>query len=395
MANIIKNKIKENPKLLFSTLSDGRQSLYLEYYIGYQKYIDEDTGKEKIKHNRRKEYLELYLVPTAKTPEQKRINEETITIANKIRFEREQEFKEDRLGYRLKKDNQINVFEAMYAYIETLDLNTIYGKRMKIEVNKFKRYIGKHYPLYREMMYPNQLTPELCQEYINNITKNCKGEGGFHIYHMFRRIIKNGLVEKGYLTKNPCTLNIKIDRNALTKDILSMSEIQILLNAKPHKQQNMEVRRAFTFSLFTGIRLCDIKRLTYKNVDYTNKKLKFNQNKTKGHSSASWVTIPLNEYLIEIIGEPKNINDKIFMLPNAMTTIQLGLKNWCKYAGVKKHITWHCARHSFATNILSRGANIKTVSSLLGHSSIKMTEKYTRVVDELKADAINSLINPD
>ncbi|QUT40727.1 Phage integrase family protein [Bacteroides thetaiotaomicron] len=54
-------------------------------------------------------------------------------------------------------------------------------------------------------------------------------------------------------------------------------------------------------------------------------------------------------------------------------------------------ITFHCARHSFAVNILNNGANIKTVASLLGHSGLKHTEKYTRAVDKLKEEAINSL----
>lgn len=52
---------------------------------------------------------------------------------------------------------------------------------------------------------------------------------------------------------------------------------------------------------------------------------------------------------------------------------------------------FHCARHSFAVNILNNGANIKTVASLLGHSGLKHTEKYTRAVDSLKEAAINSL----
>lgn len=67
------------------------------------------------------------------------------------------------------------------------------------------------------------------------------------------------------------------------------------------------------------------------------------------------------------------------------------LRKWVKAAGIKKKITWHCARHSFAVNVLTKGANIKTVSSLLGHTSIKMTERYLHVVDSLKQDAINSL----
>lgn len=67
------------------------------------------------------------------------------------------------------------------------------------------------------------------------------------------------------------------------------------------------------------------------------------------------------------------------------------LKRWVKRAGIEKHISWHCARHSFAVNILNNGANIKTVASLLGHSGLKHTEKYTRAIDNLKQDAINSL----
>ena len=64
---------------------------------------------------------------------------------------------------------------------------------------------------------------------------------------------------------------------------------------------------------------------------------------------------------------------------------------WTEKAGIKKRITWHCGRHSFAVNILNNGANIKTVSSLLGHSSLQMTEKYIHAIDKLKEDAINSL----
>lgn len=52
---------------------------------------------------------------------------------------------------------------------------------------------------------------------------------------------------------------------------------------------------------------------------------------------------------------------------------------------------FHFTRHSFATNILSNGANIKTVASLLGHSDLRHTEKYVRAVDSLKEAAINSL----
>ena len=135
------------------------------------------------------------------------------------------------------------------------------------------------------------------------------------------------------------------------------------------------------------------KDLTFANVDFANKLLKFEQNKTKGHSANSGVIIPLNDGLLRLIGEPTESQSKdslIFPLPSYEMCLK-ALKRWVKRAGIDKHISWHCARHSFAVNILNNGANIKTVASLLGHSGLKHTEKYTRAIDRLKEDAINSL----
>ena len=102
---------------------------------------------------------------------------------------------------------------------------------------------------------------------------------------------------------------------------------------------------------------------------------------------------PLNDGLLRLIGEPTGDQTKdspIFPLPSYEMCLK-ALKRWVKRAGIEKHISWHCARHSFAVNILNNGANIKTVASLLGHSGLKHTEKYTRAIDKLKEDAINSL----
>ena len=52
---------------------------------------------------------------------------------------------------------------------------------------------------------------------------------------------------------------------------------------------------------------------------------------------------------------------------------------------------FHCARHSFITNIMANGANIKTAASLAGHSTTRHTEKYVHIIDELKQKAVDSL----
>lgn len=127
-----------------------------------------------------------------------------------------------------------------------------------------------------------------------------------------------------------------------------------------------------------------LKDLTYKNVDYSNKLLKFEQNKTKGHSSASGVVIPLNDGLVSIIGEPLADGNKdvlIFNIPSYESCCK-SVKRWVKRAGIDKHISWHCARHSCATSVLiANGVPIETVSKILGHTNIRTTQIYARITD--------------
>lgn len=386
-------KTKENPKLQEKLLADGRKSLYLEYYLGRQQWTDEETGKVKIKHDRKKESLNLYLIAKPRTPIEKQNNDETLELAKKIRFEREQQMKEDRAGYRLKSNKKINIFDFMQSYY---DGYTKGDKRMiKAAIKRFKDFIAIEYPIYKNSIAPEQLNKDMMLKFVEYLQSISKGEGALTHYKRFKKIVKYG-VDHDIIRKNPCNgVVCKGDENALVKDVLSLEEMELLQNTK-YDQQNPNVRRAFIFCLYTGIRFCDVKDLMYNDVDYSNRLLTFNQKKTQGHSSKSWVTIPLNDGLLSLIGDqPTNkkrekINTLIFNLPSQSMCLR-SLRYWVKLAGIDKHITWHCARHSFAVNILNNGANIKTVASLLGHSGLQHTEKYTRAVDSLKQAAIDSL----
>ena len=261
-------------------------------------------------------------------------------------------------------------------------------------MRRFKDFL-KETPEYNKFMKrikPEQITRDMVEAYTEYLQTRSKGEGARSLYARFKKVIKYA-VEHDVMAKNPCTgIVIKVDDQQLKKDVLSMDEIQTLI-ATRYKNQNPNIRRAFIFCLYCGLRFCDVKDLTFKNVDYSNKLLKFEQNKTKGHSANSGVVIPLNDGLLKLIGEPTDNDSRdkvIFPLPTYMACLR-SVGRWVKRAGIDKHITWHCARHSFAVNILNNGANIKTVASLLGHSGLKHTEKYTRAVDSLKKAAIDSL----
>lgn len=336
--------------------------------------------------------MKLYLWQAPRTPVERQQNKETLKLAKKIRFERGQELLESIEGYRLKKDRSINFLDYFQSYIDSYTKTDI--RMMKIALQRFKDFLSEtpEYSKYVLYIKPEQLTKDMMIAFTEYLQSRSVGEGAKSIYQRFKKVI-NYAIEHDVMIKNPCTgVSIRVDDQILRKDVLSMEEVQMLIDTH-YDNENSNVRRAFILSLYCGLRFCDVKELTYKNVDYSNKLLKFEQNKTKGHSAASGVVIPLNDGLLSLIGEPPVNSDRntlIFPLPTYESCLK-SLKRWVKRAGINKHISWHCARHSFAVNILNNGANIKTVASLLGHSGLKHTEKYTRAVDKLKEDAINSL----
>lgn len=295
-------------------------------------------------------------------------------------------------GYRLKKDRDINFIDYFRAYIDSYTKKDI--RMMQIALNRFVDFL-KDTPEYNKFslrIKPEQITRDMIEDFTEYLQSRSVGEGAKSIYARFKKVIKYA-IEHDVMLKNPCNgIIIKVDEQRLKKEVLSQEEIQTLI-ATHYENENPNIRRAFIFCLYCGLRYCDVKDLTFENVDFANKRLNFEQSKTKGHSANSSVIIPLNEGILKLIGEPQqpdNRTELIFPLPSYEMCLK-ALKRWVKRAGINKHISWHCARHSFAVNILNNGANIKTVASLLGHSGLKHTEKYTRAVDSLKQEAINSL----
>ena len=247
---------------------------------------------------------------------------------------------------------------------------------VQIALSRFKDFLKEQYPLYECNIKPKFITKDMIVQFVDYLQSRSVGEGAKSIYQRFKKVIRYA-IEHDVILKDPCKEVIcKVDDPMLRKDVLSLEEIQSLINCH-YENENPMVRRAFIFCLYCGLRFCDVKDLTYKNADYSNKLLKFEQNKTKGHSSASGVVIPLNDGLLSIIGEaPANGNKDVLIFDlQTYESCSKSLRRWVKRAGIDKHISWHCARHSFAVNILNNGANIKTVASLLGHSGLKHTEK--------------------
>jgi integrase/recombinase XerD len=352
-------KVRENIK------TNGTKSLYLD--IVYD-------GK------RTKEYLGLSLIK-ALTKEDREKNKEIKRLAESIASKRQLEF-------------TANEFEYTPAFKNNIDFLGYYQKFLDDYPNKDKRIVRYSLEWFKsylktktndEFIKPKDLTEELCLGYKRHLVENLNGETPHNYFAKFKKVIRSALKLK-ILKNNPCE-DIKNEKtDGLKKDILNMEEVQILAKAYCG---NTEVKRAFLFSLNTGLRWIDLKNLKYENIDFASSMLKINQQKLTGKKNAQ-VNIDLNNSALSIIGKPKGRDELIFQLPSHTGGLK-SLRLWTAKAGIEKHITWHCGRHSFAVNILGNGTDIKTTSSLLGHSTLKHTEKYLHVVNEFKKKAVNTL----
>jgi Site-specific recombinase XerD len=376
----------DNPKLGAKVLANGNQSLWIEFYLGY----DRETTKK----SRTREFLKLYLIGTPKTPVERQQNKETIELAKKIRFEREQQLKNEVEGYRLKKDKKINFLDYFQMYLNEYTKKDI--KMIELALSRFKDFLKDtpQYSMFANDIKPQQINRDMILRFVEYLQKRSYGEGANSIYARFKKVV-NYAIDHDIMVKNPCKgIVIKVDEKALKKDILTFEEIQLLANTHYDNESN-DIRRAFLFCCFSGLRFVDVHSLTFGNVDFTSNILKFDQKKTSGHSSNSWVTMKLTPTLLQLIGEPPT--DTI--TPNNATIFNLktyesctkALRRWVKRAGIKKAISWHCARHSFGTNLAMQGNSPFVIKELMGHSSLKYTERYVRAVEEQKANALNNM----
>ena len=413
----LENKTKDNPRLEQRLLADGQISLYLEYYLGRESepVLDEfgdpvlyesgrmaGTPKFKVKHIRRKENLNLYLVAKPKSPIDRNHNKETLLLAKKIRQEKEQEFLEQENGYRLQKKAKINFLEYFQEYLDAYTKKDV--RMIQMALQRFKDFLRDtpEYTRYQKEIRPEQINSEMVEAFTEYLQSRSIGEGAKSIYQRFKKVFKscatkyNINYQRPFVDSEGKTISIMVDEGALVKDFLSPDEEKQLMETH-YTGENQEIRNAFIFCLYTGMRFCDVKDLTFGNFDFSNKLLTYEQNKTKGHSKHSSVSLPLTDGLLALIADKVELAEKdtlVFDLPSHTMCLK-ALRRWTKRAGIDKHITWHCARHSFGTNMAAtaaqKGFSVRVVQEMMGHSNLRYTERYTRVVDEQKKQAMAEL----
>ena len=366
-----------------TTGNTGVMSLYLDIYR---------NGK------REYEFLKLYLVPEL-TKADKKKNDETMKLAEAIKGKRTVELMNGEYGFKSQYKTDTPFFEYYSAMCEKRFNNTesrgnwgnwysclhhlrIYEKRENITfaeitpewVQGFKDYLET-----KALAWSNDKSERVKD---TKLARNSKVS-----YFAKLKACINQAFEDRIIPVNPCrgVKNFKAEEG--TRMYLTVEELKRLVETDCIQYPG--VKTTFLFSCLTGLRRSDILKLTWSEVHQQGNftRLIFKQKKTGGLEY-----LDINQQAVDLMGPRGQSDDFIFsdMLPD-MDCTNKTLQSWMYRAGIDKKITFHCGRHTFAVMMLDLGADIYTVSKLLGHRQLTTTQIYAKVLDKNKQNAVSRI----
>ena len=285
--------------------------------------------------------------------------------------------------------NYINEFETELKYVRNYSDNTVMA--YKSDINAFLTYING-----KDLISVNYDDIRGYLKKINNLSDKSIARimtsiRTFYDYLMKRNIISNNPIDG---IKSP-----KIGK--YLPDVLSISEVEKLLEFEPSNNFTFRDRCMLELLYSSGLRISELVSLKFENINLDDCIIK-----VMGKGSKERI-VPLNDiagsYLSEYIDtiRPKMLkkgdNDYIFLNNHGKVITRQAvfkmIKKRAETAGIKKSISPHTLRHSFATHMLQSGADIRFIQELLGHSDVTTTEIYTHIANEMLKNDYNEL-NP-
>ena len=246
-----------------------------------------------------------------------------------------------------------------------------------------------------------EVDTELCKRFACYLKRAVKNTGeplsqvsAHHYFSAFRTMLGEAVAD-GLLEDNPAQRLRKQEiprRPLVTKTYLEADEVARLALAQCRSDV---VKRAFMFSCLTGLRLSDIRRLRWRDILKEGDDWRFSiiMQKTQ-EPMQSKLSSEACQWLGLVDGEHPTgghlAGEAVFPLPSNSTLGRM-LRQWTSEASIMKPVTFHTARHSYATMALSAGADIYTISKLLGHRNINTTTIYAAIVDSQRDAAVESV----
>jgi len=379
-----KNK-KVKVTLLKKVISQGKkQSLYLDFY---PPILDAATNKYT-----RREFLKIYLYTKPRTTIEKIANDENLHTAGLIQIKRQNE---------VSKDYIYSAFEQGQLLIK----ETGSASFMEYFENQAEKRTGSNYDIWitamkyfsdflkgRDIVF-SKITVALIDDYkeylLNAKSKKIPNRklavNTAHSYFSkvratLKKAYKDGMLQ---IDVNAAIETIKEEESQ--RNFLHIEEAQLLYNTDCEKDV---VKRVCLFAILTGLRYSDIEKLKWSELEYSKYDgytLRIRQQKTSRQ-----ITMPISEHAVELMGEPRDGKERVFESINKWDLYRY-IPVWMANAGISKHITFHCFRHTYATLQLNLGTDIFTVSKMLGHKNVKTTQIYTKIIDKRKRETTDKI----
>ena len=379
-------KVKEAIKLRYKKLTNGNKSIYLAHWNNSNNKWEYEFLKD------------LYIIPDT-APANKEANDNTLRLANAIKAKRIVELQNTAHGFTNNGTrSKVNVIDYIKKIAEE--------KRIKAggkERGTFQGYnaLAKQIEAYSGLKTAfKQVDKTYCNGFLNYLTTATNQNRGmknkplnentrFWYMKMFEAVL-NAAINDEIITVNPFKQIKPESKPAKHKAeicYLTIDEVKAL-EAVPC--YNPIVKQSFLFSCYTGLRFSDVSNLTWGKLQKDNNGdvfINFIQEKTNKQEY-----LPIPQKAINNLPDRNDAkdSDKIFNLQSG-GFINLQLRQWTAAAGITKHIHFHVARHTYATLLLSLEVPIETVSKNLGHSEIRTTQIYAKVVNAAQRAAVDKL----
>ena len=255
-------------------------------------------------------------------------------------------------------------------------------KNYEYDLNKFISYLKEnHINSFNKVTVGNI---ENYLKYISNLNSRSISRNITSINNLFIFLLKEKRVKK-----NPCEF---IDRPKIKKslpDTLSVEEVSNLLDIPLKTKYDYRNKAMLELMYGSGLRVSELISLTMRNIDLENDIVR-----CLGKGSKERI-VPINDYsmyYLKLYIDKRNLflingfNDYLFLNNHGKQMTRQGffknLKKILLEKGIKKNVTPHTLRHSFATHMLSGGADLRSIQILLGHSDISTTKIYTHISKE-------------
>ena len=386
-------KLKEPVRIRFKQLSNGNQSIYLEYYTG-----DVIRKENYVGGKRKYEFLKLYLIPE-RTREDKAKNEATLALAKAIQSRRIVEVQNDAHGFQNTNKSRVNLLD----YLENIGKQSAeqgsrnYARTVLNTVRALRLFRGD-YIAFRDV--DKEFLSEFT-DYLRQMPKASKygvlktggrlSNNSVVSYYGTLRTAINRAYKEGIITVNPTKefdFASKVRQEPSRREYLTLDELKTLINTECRHEI---VKRAFLFSCLCGLRVSDIRKLRWCDLQRSGGRVRIEITMQKTKEP---LYMPISDEALKWLPERGEANGSDFIFPLTHEgTVNDTLQHWAKVAGITKHISFHVSRHTHATMMLTLGADLYTVSKLLGHKNIATTQIYAKIVDKKKEEAIGLIPN--